>query len=76
VKRSRQKRFLPTDPKKFVDTLKNIIEKATPRKKELMKDKQLLSTPKSWEKLLFYEKSGQILNKVIKTNNKVKKTCH
>lgn len=73
VKRSRQKGCLPADPEKFVDALEDIIDKATPRRKALMKDKQLLNTPKSRKKLMFFEKSSQVLKKVIKRNSMVKK---
>lgn len=76
VKRSRQKGCLPADPEKFVDALEDIIDKATPRRKALVKDKQLLNTPKSRKKLMFFEKSSQVLKKVIKRNSMVKKRFH
>ena len=67
---------LPKDPEKFVNAVENIIEKATPKKLELLKQKQLLNTPQSKKKLSFYEQSSQVLKESFpaRRSDKVKKT--
>ena len=70
---SRKKQVMPKDPQEFVSEIENIINSGTPRKKDLMKQKNLLNNPKSRKKLLFYEKSSNIMKSVLKGNSEVKK---
>ena len=63
---------MPKDPQEFVSAMEVIIDNATPCKKQLMKQKQLLNTPKSRKRLLFYEKSSHIMKTALKGNSEVK----
>ncbi|KAH3795059.1 hypothetical protein DPMN_148605 [Dreissena polymorpha] len=66
-------RFFQKIRKNFFTAVQGIVDKVTPRKKHLMKQKQLLNTPMSMKKLFYLESSSKILTETMKSNRQIKK---
>lgn len=66
-------RLIPKNPESFVSVLETLVQKATPRKKKLLRDKHLINTPKSQKRLKFLEASSSAIKQVFAENPCIKK---
>ncbi|WAR17869.1 hypothetical protein MAR_032463 [Mya arenaria] len=67
LKRAQKKLNFPKDPEEFVNTVEYLVHNITPRKRKIMKEKNLLNTPTSRKK--FFEKSYEVLKNSNKKND-------
>lgn len=54
LKRAKRKMNFPKDPEEFANAMEDLVHNITPRKREIMKEKNLLNTPTSRKKLKFF----------------------
>lgn len=73
IKQTRRKLHLPSDPEQYADTVETFIERATPRKREILKRRNIYS-PRARKKLKLMEKSLGVVKEILKENKTVKNT--
>jgi hypothetical protein len=76
LEQQRRRRYkIPSDKEQYADMVENILEKATPQKKEALAKRNIFAnSPLSRKKLKLMDHSFHVIKKIVSGNKKVKQT--